>query len=123
MFERMRIQTSLNRACVVLAREGARISRGHIRYLTRDVIDLAINDMKKIGLKGDQAAAALIVNLVNGLHEVGALKDLFDKEYEHYICLYWVYCYYYNRIFERPDYFFRAKLLVDQNVFKDMNSF
>jgi hypothetical protein len=119
----MRIQISLDRACAVLAREGARISRDQIRFLTSDVIDLAITDMKKIGLKGDQAAAALVVNLVNGLHEVGALKDLFDKDYEHYICLYWIYCYYYNKIFDQPDYFLRAKLLVGQNVFKDMNSF
>ena len=118
MFERSRIGAALYNLCDSLTRQGAPVSRTAIKDWTDEFMDIAVKDMKALKLHPDQAAVALIINLVNALHNSGFLDTIRNAQYDRFISLIRLYHGACRLIDERPDYFRRAQVLIDHDVFE-----
>ncbi|WP_164114475.1 hypothetical protein [Sphingorhabdus sp. Alg239-R122] len=81
-------------------------------------VDMAANDMRRTKINGDDAAAALIINLTNGLSEQGNLIDLEKARSDSFRSLFTLYCFYCNSMFDVPEKYIRAKSLFNNDIFK-----
>ena len=117
MFERYRIGGVVYNFCDELNRSGIRADKRQAHNLIADFIDLASNDMRRLGLRADQAAAALIVGLGNGLSASNIASKLFETQYEHYSLLFQLYCLVEMKVRDRPDYYSRAATLLNDDTF------
>lgn len=117
MFERARLGGALYNACSALEREGTRVDRHKLRDVTDPFMDVAIAKMRQLKLSPDQAAAAMIINLVNTLHHEGLLKKLYENEYDRFRAIFHVYSYFFGAAYDRPDHFKLARVSIDDDVF------
>ncbi len=118
MFERFKIYGALSVASHECRKGGDAVDDKLIQNFVRPFIDIAIKDMKRIGLDGDQAACALIISTTESLYKQGHLKKLENDEPTVFQSLFTIYCYFYNRMSNNPERYVRAEAMHDTETFK-----
>lgn len=120
MFEATRIGAFILRLSEGLTREGSPVDKRVRRLFDDPFMSVAVRDMKRCKLSPDQAAVAMIINLMNTFQKNGVVKKLFDEEYELFISFVRLYQGACLLMWEHPERFARASSLFDQNVFESL---
>ena len=104
-----------------MTRDGEPVDRKHVRGLFDPFMGPAVRDMRRLNLKSDQAAVAMIFNVMNTFQKNDVLKKLYGERYDLFISLVRLYNAAYLLMSERPEYFNRAAMLFDSQVFTSLD--
>lgn len=121
MFERTRLGGCIYDLADALTRDGAPVDRQVVQAF-EPFMGTVVKDMKELNLKPDQACVGMIIGTVNTFYQGGALSKIKEERYDMFLSLVRLYHAACSMMFDNREYFHRASLLYDDDVFRAVDA-